>query len=114
MDRTGWGWGRGFPGAIVRLDPGTNPPATALAGIYGPPRPVYSPLGMEIDGNGVVWAPRASGHLASFDRRTCKGPLNGPNATGQHCPEGWTLYPFPGPQLTNVTESGSAEASYYS
>ena len=48
---------------------------------------------MDIDRNGVVWAALASGHLASFDRRKCKGPLNGPTATGQHCPEGWTLYP---------------------
>src|SRR5438445_530617 len=63
--------------------------------------------------SGVVWTPLSSGHLASFDRRLCKGPLNGPTATGQHCPEGWTLYPFPGPQLRGVTESGSAEASYY-
>ncbi len=39
------------------------------------------------------WAP--SGHLANFDRRKCKGPLNGPTATGQQCPEGWTLYPEP-------------------
>ena len=30
--------------------------------------------------NGVVWAPLASGHFASFDRRKCKGPLNGPEA----------------------------------
>jgi hypothetical protein len=50
---------------------------------------------------------------ASFDRRKCKGPLNGPTATGQHCPEGWTLYPFPASQLKGVTDSGSAEASYY-
>jgi hypothetical protein len=35
------------------------------------------------------------------------------HATGAHCPEGWTLYPFPGPHTQNVTESGSAEASYY-
>jgi hypothetical protein len=55
----------------------------------------------------------ASGHLASFDRRKCKGPLNGPTATGQQCPEGWTLYQLPGPQLQGVTDSGSAEASYY-
>jgi hypothetical protein len=55
---------------------------------------------------------RASGHLASFDRKKCK-VLNGPTATGKHCPEGWTLYPFPGPQFKDVTESGSAEASYY-
>jgi hypothetical protein len=60
-----------------------------------------------------VWAALASGHLASFDRRKCKGPLNGPAATGQHCPEGWTFYPEPLPQFAGVTESGSAEASYY-
>ena len=51
--------------------------------------------------------------MASFDRRKCKGPLNGPNATGQHCPEGWTLYPEPVPQFKGVTDSGSAEASYF-
>ena len=68
---------------------------------------------MDIDRNGVVWAALASGHLASFDRRKCKGPLNGPKATGQQCPEGWTLYPEPLPQLKGVTASGSAESSYY-
>ena len=61
---------------------------------YEPPlndpsvRQGFSPRGMDIDRNGVVWAALASGHLASFDRRKCKGPLNGPKATGQHCPEG--------------------------
>jgi hypothetical protein len=114
VDGSVWGSVLGFPGALVRLNPGENPPATALAEIYEPPWPGYSPRGMDIDRHGVVWAPLASGHLASFDRRQCKGPLNGPQATGQHCPEGWTLYPFPGPQLQNVTDSGSAEASYYS
>ena len=54
-----------------------------------------------------------SGHLASFDRRKCKGPLNGPKATGQHCPEGWTLYPSPGPNFKNVKDSGSADSHYY-
>jgi hypothetical protein len=38
----------------------------------------------------VVWVSLGSGHLGSFDRRKCKGPLNGPNATGDQCPEGWT------------------------
>ena len=48
----------------------------------------------------MVWAALAgSNDLASFDRRKCKGPLNGPTATGQHCPEGWTLYPVPGPKF---------------
>ena len=113
LDGSIWGSVLGFPGAVVRLDPGANPPATALAEIYEPPLPGYSPRGMDMDGNGVVWAPLASGHLASFDRRKCKGPLNGPTATGRHCPEGWTLYPFPGPQFAGVSESGSAEAAYY-
>ena len=100
--------------------PGPNPPETALAEVYEPPfdnpkAPVqgFSPRGMDIDRNGVAWAALASGHMASFDRRKCKGPLNGPTATGQHCPEGWTLYPEPLPQFKGVTDSGSAEASYY-
>ena len=110
----------GFPGGILRLDPGPNPPATALTEFYETPwdNPEaaiqgYSPRGMDIDRDGVVWTPLASGHLASFDRRKCTGPLNGPTATGQHCPEGWTLYPEPLPQFKGLTDSGSAEASYY-
>ncbi len=113
LDGSIWGSVLGFPGAIVRVAPGPNPPATALTEIYEPPADGYSPRGMDIDGNGVVWASLASGHLASFDRGKCKGPLNGPTATGKHCPEGWTLYPYPGPQFKGVTASGSAEASYY-
>jgi hypothetical protein len=120
VDGSIWGSVLGFPGAIVRVDPGSNPPATALTEIYEPPlddpkAPIhgYSPRGMDVDGQGVVWTSLASGHLASFDRRKCQGPLNGPAATGKHCPEGWTLYPYPGPQFKGVTDSGSAEASYF-
>jgi hypothetical protein len=119
-DGSVWGSSLGFPGAVIRLNPGPNPPETALAEVYEPPfnnpkAPVqgFSPRGMDIDRDGVVWAALASGHMASFDRRKCKGPLNGPTATGQHCPEGWTLYPEPLPQLKGVTDPGSAEGSYY-
>jgi len=119
-DGSVWGSVLGFPGALVRLDPGSNPPETALAELYELPldksgRPVegFSPRGGDVDRNGVYWTALASGHLASFDRRKCKGPLNGPTATGQHCPEGWTFYPEPLPQLQGVTTPGSAEASYY-
>jgi hypothetical protein len=119
-DGSVWGSVLGFPGAVVRLNPGAHPPDTAIAEVYEPPfnnpkAPVqgYSPRGADVDRNGVVWAALASGHMASFDRRKCKGPLNGPTATGQHCPEGWTLYPEPLPQLQGVADSGSAEASYY-
>jgi hypothetical protein len=112
VDGSIWGSVLGYPGYIIRLNPGSNPEETALTEVYEPPFPGYSPRGMDIDSHGVVWAPLASGHLASFDRRKCK-VLNGPTATGKHCPEGWTLYPFPGPQFKNVPDTGSAEASYY-
>jgi hypothetical protein len=117
-DGSVWGTVLGFPGAVVRLNPGASPPETALAEVYEPPfndprNPGFSPRGGDVDRDGVFWAALASGHLASFDRRKCKGPLNGPKATGQHCPEGWTLYAEPLPQMKGVTEGGSAEASYY-
>ena len=120
VDGSIWGSVLDYPGGVVRLVPGDNPPATALAEFYEAPAdepraPVngYGPRGMDIDRNGVVWLPLASGHLASFDRRKCKGPLNGPAATGKQCPEGWTLYPFPGPQFESVADSGSVQASYF-
>jgi hypothetical protein len=109
-----------MPGSIVRLVPGSNPSTTALAEIYevpwnNPKAPAqgYAPRGMDVDSNNVVWTVLSSGHLASFDRRKCKGPLNGPNATGQHCPEGWSLYPLPGPNYQGAAESGSADSAYY-
>ncbi|HWE00373.1 MAG TPA: carboxypeptidase-like regulatory domain-containing protein, partial [Bryobacteraceae bacterium] len=115
-----WGSVLGFPGGIVRLNPGPNPPDTALAEYYevpwhNPKAKVwgFSPRGMDVDGSGVAWVALGSGHLASFDRRKCKGPLNGPTATGQHCPEGWTLYQTPGPNFVNAKTAGSADSHYY-
>lgn len=119
-DGSVWGSSLGYPGAVIRLNPGADPPTTALVEYYELPlkegeEPIegYSPRGMDVDRNGVAWVALASGHLASFDRRKCKSALNGPDATGQHCPEGWTFYSEPLPQLQNLKEPGSAEASYY-
>lgn len=119
-DGSVWGSSLGYPGAVVRLVPGTNPTETALAELYelpldssGAPVVGFSPRGMDVDRNGVAWVALASGHLASFDRRKCTGALNGPSATGQHCPEGWSFHQEPMPQLQGVTTPGSAEASYY-
>ncbi|TMA65648.1 MAG: carboxypeptidase regulatory-like domain-containing protein, partial [Deltaproteobacteria bacterium] len=85
IDGSIWGSVLNFPGAVIRVNPGDNPPATALTEIYEVPwnEPKasingYGPRGMDIDRDGVVWVPLASGHLASFDRRKCHGPLNGP------------------------------------
>jgi hypothetical protein len=103
-----------WPSYLVRVAPGPDPTHTALTEIYEPPLPAYGARGGDIDRNGVFWASYASGHMGSFDRRKCKGPLNGPKAaTGRHCPEGWTFYRLPGPQFRDVQDDGSAEASYY-
>lgn len=114
VDGSVWGTALGFPfpGYVIRVNTGPNPTETALAEVYEPPFPGYGPRGGDIDRNGVFWVSLASGHLGSFDRRKCK-VLNGLTATGKHCPEGWTLYQFPGPQFRDLTDPGSAEASYY-
>jgi hypothetical protein len=101
-----------YPGSITRLIPGENPPQTSLAEVYFPPLPGFGIRGADIDKNGVVWTSLGSGHLGEFDRRKCKGPLNGPGATGNHCPEGWTLHDLPGPGFAELPQF-SVESSYY-
>ena len=96
----------GAPG-FLRYDP-----ATGLSEVYNVPKPGFGIRGGDIDKDGVVWGSGSSGHLMSFDRRKCKGPLNGPKATGDHCAEGWSFYKYPGPGFEGF-ENTSAEASYY-
>jgi len=120
VDNTIWAASGGVPGQIVRLSIGDNPPETCISEYYQPPfenpdAPIhgYSPRGIDIDQNGIIWtALSGSGHIAKFDRSRCT-VLNGPTATGQHCPEGWTLYATPGPQMKGVTDHGSADFHYY-
>lgn len=96
----------GQPG-FARFDP-----ATQLSEFYAVPMPWFGMRGGDIDKDGVVWGSASSGHLVSFDRRKCKGPLNGPNATGQHCREGWSGHQYPGPGFRGIGDN-SAESSYY-
>jgi hypothetical protein len=97
----------GGPPGFLRYDPKTQ-----LSEVYNVPMPAFGIRGGDIDSQGVAWGSASSGHLVSFDRRKCKAPLNGPNATGNHCPEGWTLYKYPGPGFAGLGDN-SAEASYY-
>lgn len=115
VDGSIWGTAGVFGGRgrVVRLDPGSNPPATMLAEVYNIPKPGFGPRGGDIDSKGVVWVSLGSGHMGSFDRRKCKGPLNGPKATGDHCPEGWAFHQYPGPGFKGLGPN-SAESSYYS
>ena len=115
-DGSVWGAVPGpVPGKIVRIEPGScvseayEPPFDPANGIVG-----YTPRGIDVDSNGVIWTALAgSGHLASFDRRKCT-ILSGPAAMGgQHCREGWTLYPVPGPRFKGVRGDVAADFQYY-
>ncbi|MDG2091260.1 MAG: carboxypeptidase regulatory-like domain-containing protein [Gammaproteobacteria bacterium] len=110
----------GIPGRILRLELGDNPPLSCRTEVYEPPFGessfnfnAYTPRGIDVDRNGIVWTALAgSGHLASFDRSKCE-VLNGPEATGQHCQEGWTLHQTPGPGFKGAPENTSADFQYY-
>jgi hypothetical protein len=97
----------GGQAGFMRFDPKTQ-----LSEFFAMPKPGVGVRGGDIDANGVAWGSESSGHLVSFDRRLCKGPLNGPSATGNHCPEGWKFYKYPGPGFEGF-EDRSVEASYY-
>jgi hypothetical protein len=121
VDDSIWGQAmdRGFsridqPGYIVRVVPGADPANTALSEVYQPPEGAFGPRGIDLGLDGLVWTVLSSGHLASFDRKLCKGQLNGPTtAEGKQCPEGWKLYRLPGPQFKGLDPKGSANHAYY-
>src|SRR2546426_10339 len=96
----------GRPG-FVRFDPKTK-----LSEFYAVPKEGLGVRGGDIDKDGVLWGSGSNGSLISFDRRKCKAPLNGPQATGDHCPEGFAFHKYPGPGFDGF-ENTSAEASYY-
>ena len=110
------------PGQLLRLELGDNPPETCKSEVFEPPYDPtgnpskwgYGPRGIDVDRNGLIWtALGGSGHFASFDRSKCS-VLNGPSATGQHCPEGWMLYQTPGPRMKGVEGTANADYHYYS
>ncbi len=100
VDDSIWGVSEQYPGFLVRLQRGANPPASCKAQVFKVPEPGFDPRGVDVDSHGVVWtALAASSHLASFDVRKCKD-LNGPaKIDGSQCREGWSLYQTTGPKL---------------
>jgi hypothetical protein len=107
-----WGSSLAHPGYILRVAPGANPPETALTEVYKIPLPGFGIRGMDVDRDGVAWLPLDSGHIASFDRRKCEGPLNGPGAEkGEKCPEGFSFYALPGPGFQG--DPGAEENPYF-
>ncbi|MBN1237061.1 MAG: carboxypeptidase regulatory-like domain-containing protein [Gammaproteobacteria bacterium] len=103
VDGSVWGASEQFPGYIVRVDRGDNPPETCITEVYKVPEEGFDPRGIDIDSNGVVWTALAgSSHLARFDRAQCD-VLNGPETLdGTHCEAGWTLYETDGPNFAGT------------
>ena len=87
-DGTIWGTVTGYPGSVVRVDPGASPPATALSEIYEVPLPGYSPRGGDIDSKGVMWSALASGHLGALRPQQVQGPAERPARDRQALPRG--------------------------
>jgi hypothetical protein len=100
VDGSVWGVSEDFPGFLVHVDRGSNPPETCITEVFKVPDPGIDPRGIDIDGNGLVWtALAASSHLASFDVGKCK-VRNGPSTlAGTHCEAGWKLYVSDGPRF---------------
>ena len=110
-DNTVWmaGYVPYVPSGIVHLIPGKNPPETCVTEFYEPPKKstggyaAFGIRGVGIDQkSGVAWAAFSSGQIGRFDRNKCK-VVNGPTATGQQCPEGWTFYDLPSPKVGGTT-----------
>jgi hypothetical protein len=100
VDTSVWGVSEVFPGYLIRMERGANPPESCKTQIFKVPSPGYDPRGVDIDSNGVVWtALAATSHLASFDIRKCKDLTGKQKVDGSQCPEGWTLYQTQGPKL---------------
>jgi hypothetical protein len=94
----------GLPGRILRYDP-----ATDTHEVFSPPEPGFGPRGLDVDTRGNIWIGLGgSGHLARFDRGKCAKTWG----AGGQCPEGWTLWPSPGPRMRGVADA-SADFHYY-
>jgi hypothetical protein len=100
VDDSIWGVAESFPGYLIRVKRGNNPPETCMTQIFKVPAPGLDPRGVDIDSNGVVWtALAASSHLASFDVRKCTDLNGAQKLDGSQCANGWRLYQTTGPKF---------------
>ena len=101
-----------YPGYLVRMDRGTNPPETCISELYRVPEPGFGPRGLDVDRNGIVWTSLAgSSHMASFDRSQCKVLSGEAVRDGGHCDEGWKLWRTDGPTFKGTDVP--ADFQYY-
>ena len=104
LDDAVWIVSDDFPGRLLRLDRGGDPPASCISELYTVPvEKGYRTRGLDVDRNGVLWTALAgSSHFASFDRGKCT-VFGGPEARGgRQCDAGWSFYKAPGPNFRNT------------
>ena len=89
-----------YPGYIIRLMRGDDPPASCRSQIFRVPEPGFDPRGIDVASDGLVWTALAgSSHLASLDVRKCEPRGEPDSPDGRQCPEGWSLYRTEGPTM---------------
>ena len=98
-----WGAVESYPGYLIRLSRGNNPPESCLTEIFRVPEPGLDPRGLDIDSNGVVYMfLAASSHVAAFDYSKCGSLTAEEKLEGTGCREGWTLYRTEGPTFPDT------------
>jgi hypothetical protein len=104
VDDSVWGVAEDFPGYLIRLQRGDNPPVSCKTQVFKVPAPGFDPRGIDVDSKGVVWTGlAATSHLAAFDVRKCKNLTGKMKVDGSDCPEGWTLYQTEGPKMKGTS-----------
>jgi len=88
---------RANPGSIVRIVPGSNPPETTLTEIFTFRCRAFGPRGGDVDKERRLLGLLGSGHIGEVRPPQVQGPPDGPQARGDHCPEGWAFHKYPGP-----------------
>ena len=104
LDDAVWIVSDDFPGRLLRLERGDDPPASCISELYTVPvEKGYRTRGLDVDRHGVLWTALAgSSHFASFDRGKCT-VFGGPDVReGRQCDAGWSFYKAPGPNFRNT------------
>jgi hypothetical protein len=100
-----------YPGYLVRLERGANPPETCISEWYRVPEPGYGPRGLDVDRNGVVWTSLAgSSHSRASTAAAATCATARPRARATTA-RGWTFYRTDGPTFKDTDVP--ADFQYY-
>ena len=118
VDGSVWGARAGVPGQMFRIDPKTCATEVYEPPFQNPKAPAgvvaFSPRGIDVDSKGVVWSALGTVTWRVRPAEVRGADWRGRATDGQHCPEGWTFYPSPGPRFkSGVTDNIAVDHHYY-